>query len=695
MLIFALSIFLSAFLLFQVQPMVGKFILPWFGGTPAVWSTAMLFFQAALSGGYAYAYWLMKRKRQSAIHVALLALAFVVLTVQALNWETPTLPAANWKPQADTLPAPAILKLLALSVGLPYFLLASNGPLMQAWFSRAFPERSYAKLYSLSNAGSLLGLLTYPFVIEPNLPLQSQGWVWSAGFVLFGLLAGWIALRNGRASLPTAPDAVPVSQNGRPSFALLSLWVGLSGAASLLLLSVTNQISQEVAVIPFLWILPLVLYLLSFILTFSGERGYNHSVYASLFILAAAGTVVVLLNATRLHIYWQILAYSFLLFSACMLCHGELYLLRPSADHLTSFYLMISVGGALGGLFVSLLAPLIFDGYWEFFVGLALAVAVLLTIFRSSKREDGAVLPYSTDIAARSRFLFFVFALTTGLLVLVETSFSGSLYAKRNFYGVIRVRESMVGEPPRPAYLMTHGITIHGLQFIGADRHLPTTYYARESGAGLAILHHPKYGRGMRVGMLGAGAGTLAVYGQRGDVYRLYEINPVVVDLAKGQGGFFSFVKDSQADVTMILGDARLSLERELAESGSQTFDVLILDTFSSDSIPVHLVTTEAFDLYLAHLAPGGIIAAHITNLHLDLQPVFWQLARHHGLHLVRVDYAGDANGGYASHWILLTRDPAVLNVPAIQARAVDLSGYSTNLRLWTDDYSNLFQILK
>ncbi|MBI5704305.1 MAG: spermidine synthase [Chloroflexota bacterium] len=705
MLIFALSIFLSAFLLFQVQPMAGKFILPWFGGTPAVWSTAMLFFQAALMGGYSYAYWLMKQRRQSAIHIALLALALAVLTVQALNWESPTLPPMDWKPQNDTLPAPAILKLLILSIGLPYFLLASNGPLMQAWFSRAFPKKPYAKLYSLSNAGSLLGLLAYPLVVEPNFALQRQGWIWSAGFAIFGLLAGWIALQNGRAALPASPTTDPVSRGARPSLALLSLWVGLSGAASLLLLSVTNQISQEVAVIPFLWILPLVLYLLSFILAFSGERGYNRRVYAALFILAAALTVMVLLNATRLHIYWQILAYCFLLFSACMLCHGELYLLRPSADHLTSFYLMISFGGALGGLFVSLIAPLIFDGYWEFFIGLAMAAAVLLTILRPSGKYnptawsasggDGLASPPPTEIAARARFLFFVFVLTTVLLLWVETSFSGSFYAERNFYGVIRVRESLVGEPPRPAYLMAHGITIHGLQFIGKDRNLPTTYYVPESGAGLAILNHPKYGKGMRVGMLGAGVGTLAVYGQRGDAYRLYEINPVVVNLAEGQGGFFSFVNNSQADVTIILGDARLSLERELAEIGSQNFDVLILDTFSSDSIPVHLVTAEAFDLYLAHLAPNGIIAAHITNLHLDLQPVFWRLAKHYGLYMVRVNYAGDANGGYASHWVLLARDPAVLNTPAIQTRAVDLSGYSTTLRLWTDDYSNLFQILK
>jgi hypothetical protein len=282
------------------------------------------------------------------------------------------------------------------------------------------------------------------------------------------------------------------------------------------------------------------------------------------------------------------------------------------------------------------------------------------------------------------------------MLTLIGTFLSGALFVKRNFYGVIRVRADMVGEPPQPAYLMAHGITVHGLQYITPEwRDQPTTYYVRDGGAGLAILNHPRYGHGLRVGMLGVGAGTLATYGQPGDVYRLYEINPVVVDLAEGQGGYFSFVKDSQANVTMVPGDARISLEQELARGDRQNFDVLVLDTFSSDSIPVHLVTKEAFALYLEHLAPRGIIAAHITNLHLDLQPVFWQLAKEYGLTVVRVNYGGDMHGGYASHWILLSRDPALLNIPAIRDHAVDLRGYSTNLKLWTDDYSNLFQILK
>jgi hypothetical protein len=691
---FAISIFLSAFLLFQIQPMIGKFILPWFGGTPAVWSTLMLFFEILLTGGYAYAYWLIgkvRAKRQPVVHITLIACAVLLLLLFSLIWKSPITPDSTWKPDSVSSPILDIFKLLIVSIGLPYFILATNGPLMQAWFSQLFPQQSYTRLYALSNVGSLLGLLTYPLFIEPILSLRLQGWTWSLGFVFFGLLVSWIAAatRSERVTTVSQPKVHPVASTDQPSFALISLWIILSATASLFLLSVTNQITQEVAVIPFLWVLPLALYLLSFILTFSGERGYSRTLYAILFILSAALTLFVMLNATRLHVYWQILAYCLLLFAACMLCHGELYLLRPSAEHLTMFYLMVSIGGALGGIFVSLIAPLIFNGYWEFFVGLAMTIAILLTVLRRKRAEN---------LAARARFVSVVFGLVTVMLVILSTFFSGALYAKRNFYGVIRVRELIPQGSGENAYVMSHGITVHGLQFINRElREMPTTYYVRESGAGLAILNHPKYGNNqpMRVGLLGLGIGTLVGYGRSGDDYRLYEINPVVVDLAQGQGNYFSFLKDSQANITMVLGDARISLERELAEGNPQNFDVLVLDTFSSDSIPVHLATKEAFALYLAHLAPDGIIAAHITNLHLDLQPVFWQLAQYYDLSMVRVNYPGDSNGGYASHWILLSRNPALLTTPAIQERSVDLTGYSTNIKLWTDDYSNLFQILK
>src|SRR5215213_4399659 len=579
MFIFALSIFLSAFLLFQIQPMIGKFILPWFGGTPAVWSTIMLLFQVLLTGGYAYAYWLIgrvKTQRQAVVHVALILLAMLLLGFLSLTWQSPITPDADWKPNNVNSPILDISKLLLVSVGLPYFILASNGPLMQAWFTRLFRERSYARLYALSNLGSLLGLLVYPVLIEPFLSLRAQGWAWAVGFMIFGLLAGWIAVAQSvHATTHPQPKVESVSSADRPSFALMSLWIALSATASLFLLSTTNQITQEVAVIPFLWVLPLALYLLSFILTFSGERGYNRRFYSILFILSVVLTLFVMLNATALHVYWQILAYCFLLFTACMLCHGELYLLRPSARQLTMFYLMVSVGGALGGIFVSLVAPVIFNGYWEFFVGLAMTVAISLTILR--KRQS--TLSEERSLRDRARFVFTVFALVTVMLTVVSTYFSGALFSKRNFYGVIRVRELLPAGSTEKAYVMSHGITVHGLQFIDPEvRDVPTTYYVPEGGAGLVILNDPKYGSGepMRVGLLGLGVGTLAAYGRPGDLYRLYEINPVVTELAQGQGGYFSFLRDSEAKITTVLGDARISLERELAAGDLQDFDVLV-----------------------------------------------------------------------------------------------------------------------
>jgi hypothetical protein len=697
MLLFAISIFLSAFLLFQVQPMIGKFILPWFGGTPAVWSTLMLFFQVLLTGGYAYADWLVAHlppRRQFIVHVTLIVAAVLTLFWLSMVWPSPITPDSSWKPVDVTSPVLDIFTLLFISVGLPYFVLAANNPLMQAWFSRFFPGRSYARLYALSNAGSLLGLLAYPMWIEAALPLRSQGWMWAVSFVAFGGLAGWIAgIQRGKSVTPALSEingdpGEPNSAEARPSMAMIMLWIALSATASLFLLSATNQITQEVAVLPVLWVLPLTVYLISFILTFSDEQIYHRTFYAILFGIFTLLTLFVMLNITILHVYWQIIVYCILLFTVCMLCHGELYTLRPASKHLTLFYLMISIGGALGGLFVNLIAPLLFNGYWEFFLGLTMAVAILLPVLRRNRT------PHLFD---RARFVFSVFTLVTVMLAVLSRYFSGVLFSERNFYGVIRVHELVPAGATTQAYVMSHGIILHGLQFIDAQsRQLPTTYYVPESGTGLAILNHPKYGhRPMRIGLLGLGVGTLVTYGHPGDEYRVYEINPIVLELAQGQGNYFSFLSNSQADVISVLGDARISLERELVNGEVQGFDILVLDTFSSGAIPVHLLTKEAFALYLAHLSSEGIIAAHITNLHLDLQPVFWKLADYYDLSMVRIDYLGDSNGGFVSHWILLSRDPALLRIPAIQEHAVNLSGYSTDINMWTDDYSNLFQILK
>ncbi|MDO9302553.1 MAG: fused MFS/spermidine synthase [Anaerolineales bacterium] len=677
MLFFALSIFLSAFLLFQIQPMIGKFILPWFGGTPAVWSTAMLFFQALLTGGYAYAYWLVKRQKQGWIHITLLGMTITLLTALGLGWSSPITPPADMRPAATNFPVFDIFLLLAVSVGLPYLVLAANGPLMQAWFSRVFPEQSYARLYALSNFGSLLGLLAYPILIEPSFTLLQQGWAWAGGFVLFAVVAGILSYRARNEGGVLSH----VSTDEKPSPSLRVLWIILSGTASLFLLSVTNQVSQEVAVIPFLWIMPLAVYLISFILTFSDSRWYERRLYALLINFASLAMLWTLTNADSLNVLVQIAIYNLLLFLACMICHGELYRLRPHADYLTSFYLMVSLGGAAGGIFVNLVAPFIFTGYWEFYLAWLLT-SILLVVM---------LLPrFSGQVSLQARAISLSFLIGILLLSFGLNKNENELFVERNFYGVIRVREM-----DKKANSMIHGMTVHGVQYLD-DRARPTTYYVEDSGVGLLLLNHPKRGQNMRVGVLGLGAGTLAAYAQEGDVYRYYEINPVVVRLAEGEGGYFSFLSDSKAETTVVTGDARISLEQELAAGEKQNFDVLALDTFSSDSIPVHLVTKESFALYLDQLAPDGIIAAHISNRHLDLRPVLWKLAQEFGLAIVQVDRpASSGDNGFPSEWILLARDPALLEIPALESHAISFEGYATSIKLWTDDYSNLFQILK
>jgi spermidine synthase len=697
MALYILSIFLSAFLIFQVQPMIARVILPWFGGTPAVWSTVMLFFQVLLTGGYAYASWLVGRVRaskQGVIHLSILGISLALVAALGFFWPSPITPGGDWKPVQLDWPIWQIFVLLMASVGLPYFILATNSPLTQAWFTRAFLGKSPYWLYALSNVGSLLALVTYPVLIEPMLTLQQQGWVWSGGYVLFALLAGFGAVRSARQAAREADQAGDLPHQAgvaSPPVFTQILWLLLSAAASLALLAVTSQLTQEVAVIPFLWVLPLAVYLLSFVLAFSSAGWYRRPLFSvALAVLSVA--VTWLLWDSRVGIALQIAIYSLFLFVFCMVAHGELYLLRPDPAFLTRFYLMVSLGGALGGILINFVMPLVFNSYWEFYIAWVLLWILLavLTFVRPT-----------TGLAGRWRFAHDVMVGAMALLVVCVSlltiyQISGSdLYVERNFFGVLRVRF----DEDSNAYRMVHGATVHGFQFIDASKHdMPTSYYWRGSGVGLALLNHPRYGQGMRVGVLGLGVGTLAAYGQPGDQYRFYEINPLVIDLAQGRGGYFSFLKDSKADVDVVLGDARISLEQELAAGKRQGFDLLVLDTFSSDSIPVHLITREAFALYLEHLAPDGIIATHITNRNLDLAPVLVQIARVFNLSLVMVDVKpepGLSADGFPSRWMLLSRDPDLLSAPEILAHATPITQPASGLRLWTDDYSNLFQVLK
>ncbi|MFC1806577.1 spermidine synthase [Planctomycetota bacterium] len=693
---YAITIFLSAFLLFQVQPMIGKYILPWFGGGPAVWTTCMLFFQMLLLAGYSYAHLIatkLSQHRQVVVHGVVLVAAMVLL---------PIAPSEGWKPTGAGDPTWRILALLAASVGLPYFLLSTTGPLLQAWFSRTEPGRSPYRLYALSNAGSLLALLSYPFVFEPAFALRHQALGWSAAFVVFALLCGWCGIRTwhvrARGLATTSQESSTAGDTARrPTAGAVALWLGLSACGSVLLLSVTNHICYDVAVVPFLWVLPLSLYLLTFILCFDSDRWYVRPVFWGLLALSLPALVWLMYQGVEAPMRWQVLGFAGGLFVCCMVCHGELVRLRPSPRHLTAFYLTISAGGALGGLLVTLVAPRVFAMYLELHLGLWLCLALAVVAFWYTERPFRRWRRKWVAWACLQLCLFGLVGLGEALRRHAAEEGDGWLARSRNFYGVLSVGEfyDEDEDPRRTMRTLVCGRIDHGSQFTHAERlREPITYYGAQSGIGLALSHYPRHSP-LHVGVLGLGIGTMAAYGQDGDQFRFYEINPEVERLARKH---FTYLADSEADCRVVLGDGRLSLEREPPER----FDILALDAFTSDAVPVHLLTREAFAIYLRHMKPGGLIVANISNRYLDLRPVLLAVASHYDLGAVVIDYEPETDepedGTCPSSFVLLTRNRRLRHRqplhPAIRA-AVDASDVPPERRLlWTDDYSNLFQTL-
>lgn len=694
---YILSVFISAFLLFQVQPLMGKLLLPWFGGAPAVWSTLILFFQMLLTGGYAYAYGLIgikDRKKQAVVHTLVIGLSVVLLVFLASMWPSPITPGADWKPAGIERPILQIFKLLALSVGLPYFALATNSTLVQVWFNRRHPNKSPYWLYAFSNTGSLLALVTYPLLIEPAFTLRAQGSIWAAAYLVFVLITLFILHRKREAEPAAgrrdAPAGMPANA-AKPSWTSQGLWVALSATASILLLAVTNQMTLDVPPIPFLWVIPLSLYLSSFILAFSGEGRYHRPFFSLLLAVSSVGVMLVVLLPT-LGFVPQIAIYSLFMFAAFMAAHGELYRLRPAAVYLSRFYLLISIGGALGGLMVNLVAPAVFSSYWEFYLGWGLLLILMVVMTYVRKTHE-----------LRKPWAFYHDVLVGGLAVgvvvfsgfIVNIISTGNQFFDRNFFGVVRISY----DEETDAHQMFSGTTLHGFQYLDAQkRDIPTAYYWTGSGIGQLFRHHPRPTGKLKVGLLGLGAGTLSAYGQPGDEFRYYEINPMVVDLANGAGGYFSFVSDSAAEVTVVLGDARISLENELIQGTRQEFDILVIDTFSGDSIPVHLITKEAFELYLDHLAPDGVIALHISNRYLDLQPVVRRLTTQFGLYAGVIQTAPppeDAPAARASTWVLVAEHSDIFEIPEIALSIDRLEGSAAAIPLWTDEYSNLIQIIQ
>jgi hypothetical protein len=675
MLLSAFTIFVSAFLLFLVQPIIAKQILPWFGGSAAVWTTCLVFFQTALLVGYAYADWSVRKlrpRRQVQLHVVLLVASLVML---------PIVPGGLWKPSGSENPIGLILGLLAATIGLPYFLLATTSPLVQAWFARRFQGRSPYRLFALSNLASMLALLGYPFLLEPWIATRMQAWGWSAGYVVFAALCAATALASLRAGkTPTAAanlgEGAAQADPGAPTVLRQLLWCALAATGSLLLLSVSNHITQNVAAVPLLWIAPLSLYLLTFILCFDAPRWYRRELFLSM-AAAALGVMAWTLADPKLthELAMQLGVFCAGLFIACMFCHGELARLKPAPRYLTRFYLMISLGGAIGAALVGIVAPLVLPAYFELAFGLALCALLLLW----QVRRDAMVL--------RALAVAAIFA-TVGCAVWgIGEFYDSTILTMRNFYGVLRVQESGAGESNARRQLI-HGTIMHGNQYRSpVFRRQPSTYYTADSGVGRVLESLNPSATPIKVGIIGLGAGTLAAYGSTGDTYRFYDINPAVVVIARN---YFTYLGDSEATIEIALGDARLSLERE----DSQQFDLLAIDAFSSDAIPVHLITSEAVGIYLKHMKPGGVIAYHVTNRFLDLVPVVQALADAHGLRATWVRDEGEDPLASRSDWVLLARDGNILDRARIAEAATEIVRHP-EWRLWTDDFNNLVQVLK
>jgi spermidine synthase len=671
---YAATIFLSSFLLFLVQPLIARQILPWFGGTAAVWTTCMLFFQTLLLAGYAYAHATNAKlppRAQALLHSVLLAAALALL---------PITPSELWKPTGAEEPISRILMVLAATVGLPYLLLASTSPLLQAWFARARPGVDPYRLFAVSNLASLLALIGYPLLVEPFLGNREQVVWWSALFAVFAVLC---AVLSWSISGKKEKETKTIETNDPPHRNDYLLWLALSATGSVMLLAVTNHVTQNVAAIPLLWLAPLTLYLLTFILAFEGGilgfNLYRVEIFWPAVLVWLAGMAWLLVDTKfQFDLWMQIGVYLSGLFVACMFCHGELYRARPAARHLTAFYLTISAGGAIGGLLVAVVAPLAFNAFYE--LGLALVALALLAAVRFAP----------VNRVARWASL--------GVLLAVAAcaAYEGSRFQKdvivsaRNFYGVIRVKE--YGMPGESYHLrrLVHGVIMHGEQDMTDDgRRKPSTYYQPTSGVGAAMAARQARGA-VRVGVIGLGTGTLAAYGRKGDAFRFYDINPQVIAIARSM---FTYLSDSQAGIEVAIGDARLTLERE----APQGFDLLAVDAFSSDAIPVHLITKEALGVYLRHMKPDGIVAFHVSNRFLNLVPVVARLAKEHGAHVTLVSDRGkDGDDDHTTtDWVLVSRDLKALEAPEIQAASPEEAEDREGWRTWTDDYSNLVQILR
>ena len=753
---YAITIFISAFLLFQVQPMAARFILPWFGGSSLVWTTCMLFFQVILVLGYSYSHFISQRlapKRQWLIHVSLLIIAGLCLPIQPDN---------SWMPTDASTPTVSILLLLIVCIGAPFFILSSTSPLIQSWQSRTHPEKSPYRLFALSNAGSLLALISYPFLIEPFVSLSVQSNIWSVAFVIFAILMSILGYKYQRTTALLIEAKIrKVVKPSPPTKTVVGLWLILPTLASVSLLACTNLMTNEVGAVPFLWILPLCLYLISFIICFEHSRWYSRKLYFPLLLISAVISCFVLEAGNSAPIIFQVAVYSLVCFSAAMCCHGELSLIKPSEIHLTKFYLLVAIGGALGGIFVAIISPKIFPNIYEYQFSLILILVIYLSTLAKQQFGNPTQVEEESNYAWNKFLLFlliigstasgsyiaavspedlrqyyhfqirvlficvplllawivfqsgarsltgiirnsvrvFPVHLILGLVTLsiVISSIDrqllniNTIMQDRNEYGTLSVSDS------GSVRTLNNGRTLHGTQSRDLSKPLtPTSYYSASSGLGksLEFLYSPENPaakKGLTIAAIGLGVGTVCAWLTEIDTIQFYEINPLVVNVATDH---FSYLKQCKGTYGVTLGDARLQLQYQAANDKKIEYDLIIADAFSSDSIPMHLLTVEAFKVYKSNMSEKGILAIHTSNRFMHLENLVKKMAEEVGMKAIRVEDKKAARGFINdSDWVIVTNNKAFLN-SNFNKNHVSKWPNERFTAYWTDDFSSVISVI-
>jgi hypothetical protein len=681
--------------------MMGKYILPWFGGSASTWSVCLLFFQSALLVGYFYALAISERlslRVQSILQLVLLAAAILLLPIQ---------PADSWKPVDATDPVGRILATLTLSVGLPYAVLATTSPLLQRWLSLINPGRRVTRYFAISNFGSFLGLLSFPFVVEPTLTSPQQAIDWSYGFgayaLCFATCAIFVAVRRARASSPEAEASV--AGDGTPAGAPsvggrrirrwdVIAWIGWATGGTLLLLASTNLVTEWITVVPLLWVLPLALYLLSFVLVFASARYYRREVYLPLFIVLASGSLFIGRQESTVAMLAQIVLLSAGMFTGCMICHGELVATTPTARRLTGFYLAISFGGFLGGALVAFVAPAIFPDVWEFQISILTVAGA--AIFMEIKQQ-GILARHIPKPALYG--LALVVAVLMGSYVLREVVRQGSvIWQARNFYGVVKVVDNHDPALTERVITMFQSGVDQGNAWVEPElQNRPACDFGESSAVGLALRYVKARRDGgpntpIRVGIIGLGVGMTLGYAKLGDAVRFYELNPAVADAASEA---FPFIRNTKATVDIVLGDGRLSLERESKIAAFRKFDVLVLDAFRGASPPMHLMTKEAYEIYLSALKPDGILAVDLDLWNFELSPLHRGFSQTFDLPVgwfSTPDMVEGCDDGIS--WTLYTRDEGFWKVKRVAKNRSDWPDHSDRTIVWTDKNTNLLSVM-